>query len=226
VQAVSAAPAAARVQASTLISSLPKLLLATHNRGKATELSDLLGNIPFQVVTLADLGIADDVEEGVASFEENARLKARHYARLSGELTLADDSGLEVDALGGEPGPLSKRYAGENASDDERNRFLLSKLENVPWERRRAAFRCALAIAWPEGQVEEVQGECRGIIAFEPKGDHGFGYDPVFYIPELGKTMAELILDEKNRLSHRARAAEKAREVLERIARETAPKGV
>ncbi|MBI4297281.1 MAG: RdgB/HAM1 family non-canonical purine NTP pyrophosphatase [Chloroflexi bacterium] len=199
-----------------------KLLLATHNPAKVREMGTLLEGAPFQVLTLAALGLTDDVAEGVASFQENARLKALHYAHISGELTLADDSGLEVEALGGEPGPLSRRYAGEDATDEERIHYLLAKLVGVPWERRQATFRCALALAWPDGRVEEFQGECQGIIALEPQGQEGFGYDPVFYLPELGRTMAQLTFEEKNSLSHRAKAIQKARAALERLARKEA----
>ena len=129
-------------------------------------------------------------------------------------LTLADDSGIEVEALGGEPGVRSARYAGENKTDAERNAYLLAKLKAAPDIRRNAQFRCVIAIAVPNGKVEIFSGACQGIITKEPRGTHGHGYDPIFYIPELKKTMAELTLEEKNRLSHRARAAEKAKKWL------------
>jgi XTP/dITP diphosphohydrolase len=133
-------------------------------------------------------------------------------------LSLADDSGLEVSALGGEPGVRSARYAGEDASDAERVRYLLSKLDGIPQEKRQARFRCVIAIANPQGEVELCTGECEGFIAFEPKGERGFGYDPIFYLSELGKTMAELPPEKKNKISHRGRAAARAREVLKRLA--------
>jgi XTP/dITP diphosphohydrolase len=132
-------------------------------------------------------------------------------------LALADDSGLEVDALGGEPGPLSARYAGERASDRDRIDYLLSRLKGVPWEKRTARFRCVIALAVPGGNVEICSGECPGIITFTPKGKYGFGYDPIFYLPELGKTMAELPLAIKNQISHRGQAAHKAHQLLERL---------
>jgi XTP/dITP diphosphohydrolase len=132
-------------------------------------------------------------------------------------LSLADDSGLEVEALGGEPGPLSARYAGEGASDAERIDYLLARLKGIPREKRTARFRCVIAIAIPDGKVEVCAGECRGLITTAPRGKHGFGYDPIFYLPELEKTMAELPMEVKNRVSHRARAAEKAREALARL---------
>jgi XTP/dITP diphosphohydrolase len=195
-----------------------KLLLATHNKGKGEEYKVLLRGLPYETVTMAEQGLSLEVEETGASFEENSRLKATTVAAASGLLTLADDSGLEVDALGGEPGVQSSRYAGEGASDADRIKFLLSKLEDVPDEKRTARFRCVIAIGSPDGKVELCTGECRGVITKEPRGSYGFGYDPVFYVPELGKTMAELSPEEKNRISHRARAAEKARTILNRIA--------
>lgn len=190
------------------------LLLATNNEGKLREYQGLLKGIPFEIITLADQGITAEVAEIGKSFEENATLKATSLAAISGMLSLADDSGLEVDALGGEPGPLSHRYAGENATDADRVDFLLSKLKDVPEMQRTAQFRCVIAIAEPNGRVELCSGICRGFITAEPRGANGFGYDPIFLIPELGKTMAELTPDEKNLISHRARAAEKARELL------------
>jgi len=195
-----------------------KLLLGTNNRAKVHEYRSLLPDIPYDLVTLADEGITTEVEEVGISLEENAWLKATELAKESRLLTLADDSGLEVDALGGEPGPLSARYAGEDASDKDRIDFLLSKLVDIPPDKRSARFRCVIAIASPDGEVELCSGECPGIIAFEPRGSHGFGYDPVFYLPELKKTMAELSLEQKNELSHRGQAARKASAVLRRLA--------
>ena len=193
---------------------MPKLLLATNNKGKIREYKSLLKGIPYEIVTLAGQGITTEVNEVGGSFEENARLKASTLAKESGLLSLADDSGLEVDALGGEPGSLSHRYAGEGASDADRINYLLSRLKDVPETKRTARFRCVITIATPDGKVELCDGECRGIITSKPRGNQGFGYDPVFYLPELGKTMAELTLEEKNRVSHRAQAAEKARAFL------------
>jgi XTP/dITP diphosphohydrolase len=199
-------------------SKKPKLLLATNNQGKLREYRHLLRSIPFEIITPAGLGITGGVDEGGSSFEENAALKAAVMAGQSGLLTLADDSGLEVDSLGGEPGARSHRYAGEGASDIDRNRYLLTKLKNVPAGDRTARFRCVIAIAAPDGKIKLFSGECPGIIIDNPRGENGFGYDPIFYLPELGKTMAELTLEEKNKISHRARAAEKAREYLIDIA--------
>ena len=192
-----------------------KLLLATNNQAKVREYKSLLQNLPFELVTLIDLGITTIVDETGESMEENARLKASSLADESKLLALADDSGLEVDALGGEPGQLSARYAGEGASDRERINYLLKRLEGVPWEKRSARFRCVIAITTPDGKVELCSGECLGLVTLEPKGKHGFGYDPVFYLPELDKTMAELPLKVKNRVSHRGQAARKACPVME-----------
>jgi XTP/dITP diphosphohydrolase len=193
-----------------------KLLLATNNRGKVDEYRRLLKDIPFELVTLADAGITAEVDEVGESLEDNARIKATILAGRSGLLAMADDSGLEVDALGGEPGRLSARYAGEGASDKDRVNYLLSRLKDVPWEKRTARFRCVIAIATPSGEVALCSGECRGLITLEPKGSQGFGYDPIFYLPELGKTMAELPMEVKNQISHRGQAARKAYQVLNR----------
>jgi XTP/dITP diphosphohydrolase len=192
----------------------PKLLLATNNTGKVKEFRNLLAGIPFELVTPKEIGIVMDVDETGATYRENARLKACALATQSGLLTLADDSGIEIDALNGAPGVMSARYAGENASDAERVNFLLSKLKDVPQEKRTARFYCVIAIAHPDGKVEYCDGECKGTIAFEPSGASGFGYDPVFYLPEFGKAMAELTAEIKNQISHRARAAQKAKMLL------------
>ena len=190
-----------------------KLLIATHNRGKLKELSFLLGGVPFELVSLSDVGIEHDADETGDTLEENATLKAETYARLSGLPTLADDSGLEVEALGGAPGVHSARYAGEGATDEDRIALLLKNLSDYPqpWTAR---FRCVAAIVRPGQAAELYSGECRGEIITVPRGDNGFGYDPVFLITREGKTMAELTSDEKNRLSHRGAAAGKARNAL------------
>jgi len=194
-----------------------KLLLATNNKAKVREYKSLLQGLPYEVVTLAERSITTVVDEAGESLEENARLKATALAAESQLLSLADDSGLEVDALGGEPGPLSARYAGEDASDIERINYLLARLKDVPEEKRTARFRCVVAIATPDEEVETCSGECRGFITLAPRGEQGFGYDPVFYLPELGKTMAELPLELKNQVSHRGQAARKARELLKKL---------
>ncbi len=191
-----------------------KLLIASANRGKVSEYRTLLDGLDLELLSVQDAGITGEVEETGSTYEENARLKAVTCAMQSGLLTLADDSGLEVDALYGEPGVRSARYAGENATDQERVAYLLKRLEGVPEERRGARFVCVIAIATREGNVTFCHGECSGSIVFEPRGDRGFGYDPAFLLPGLGITMAELPPEEKNRLSHRGRAAAAAREVL------------
>ncbi len=193
----------------------PELLLGTNNRGKIREYRGLLSGLPYRLVTPAEAGISGAVEETGRTLEENARLKATLLAAESRRLTLADDSGLEVDALGGEPGPLSARYAGENATDNDRIYCLLARLRDVPRERRTARFRCVIAIAAPDGEVVLCEGECAGRIASEPRGKNGFGYDPIFYLPEMDCTMAELPPEVKDRVSHRGRAAAKARWILE-----------
>lgn len=194
--------------------SFGRLLLATNNQAKVKEYRSLLEGIPWTIVDLIDAGILYDVEETGSSFEENALLKSTIYSRLSGLTTLADDSGLEVDALGGEPGIRSARYAGEGASQKELIAHLLHKLEGIPQQKRNARFKCVIAISAPGGGDELFTGECPGIIAFKPAGKEGFGYDPVFFLPESGKTMAELNMEQKNAISHRGKAAEKARHYL------------
>ncbi len=191
-----------------------KLLIATNNRGKLTEYRDLLASL--DLVTLAEAGVDDTVEETGATYAENARLKATAAAARSGLISLGDDSGLEVDALDGAPGLMSARYAGEHASDADRISLLLTQLAGVPWQRRTARFRCVIALSTPSGEVATCEGECEGIIALEQKGTGGHGYDPVFYMPEVGMTMAELPLDVKDRISHRAHAAKHVPGLLSR----------
>ncbi len=193
---------------------MPELLLASSNPGKIREYRFLMDGLGYRITTLIEQGIEEVVTESGSSYEQNARLKAFTYAELSQLTTLADDSGLEVDALHGEPGVQSARFAGAVATDVERVSLLLAKLNGVPWERRTARFKCVIAIASPGSRLDVCYGECQGMIAFEAKGENGFGYDPVFYLPEKGKTMAELPLEMKNQVSHRARASQKARQVL------------
>lgn len=179
----------------------------------------LFQGLPWRLVTLEEAGVFMKAEETGTSYEENARIKALAYATASRMVALADDSGLEVDALDGLPGVESARFGGK-ATDRERVEYLLSLMKDIPQEKRTARFICVIAIATPEGRVETVRGECHGTITTGPRGANGFGYDPVFYFPELGKTLAELPLDVKNRVSHRGRAAREAYKVLERLARE------
>jgi XTP/dITP diphosphohydrolase len=194
-----------------------KLLVATHNPGKVREYRELLADLPLEVTYLDAEGITFEVEETGTTFAENAILKAMTYAGASGLWTWADDSGLEVDTLGGAPGVYSSRYAGPGASDADRYRKLLDALTGVPWDRRTARFRCTVALATPGGEARTVDGACEGIIAFGPAGSNGFGYDPVFYLPEHGATMAQLAPEVKNAISHRGRAAQAAVGVLKEM---------
>jgi len=193
---------------------MPQLLLATTNPGKIREYRLLLAGVGYQIVTLSEQGITEAVTEEGESYEQNAARKAVVYAKLSRLITLADDSGIEVDALNGKPGVHSARFAGKKATDADRVAKLLAMLSGVPRDKRTAHFKCVIAIATPEGKLDICQGECHGIVAFEAKGENGFGYDPIFYLPGLGKTMAELPPRLKNRLSHRGKAARKARKIL------------
>jgi XTP/dITP diphosphohydrolase len=183
-----------------------KLLIATNNQGKQIEIVDLLKDMPIELLTPRQAGLALDVPEIGISYAENAHLKAEAFARLSGLLTLADDSGLEVDALGGAPGLHSARYVDQpGATDADRRTALLRALGRYPqpWTAR---FRCVVALARASGTFHFTEGICPGVIIPEERGSGGFGYDPIFYIPEMGKTMAELGMAEKNHLSHRALA--------------------
>ncbi len=187
-----------------------ELLIATRNPHKMQELAQILAGVPIALRSLADLGILEEVEETGATYAENAILKAVAYARLSGMRALADDSGLEVEYLGGEPGLRSARYAGEGSPNQARIAKLLGKLEGIPWDQRKARFVCVIAIAGPDSVISLYEGTCDGVITTEPRGEGGFGYDPIFYMPEFGCTMAELTEQVKNRVSHRARAVQAA----------------
>ena len=198
--------------------TMQRIVIATHNMGKLREYRDLLGDLPVALVSLADLGLTESPEETGSSFEENARLKALAYARAAGLLTLADDSGLEVDALGGAPGIHSARYGGGEAPNDEaRYRLLLNNLAHVPGPERTARFRCVVALAAPQGEIYMAEGRCEGRIGYGPVGEHGFGYDPVFIVAGRDVTMAQLPPEEKNRISHRARALQAIRPALTRL---------
>jgi XTP/dITP diphosphohydrolase len=192
-----------------------KLLFATRNPGKIRELQALATGL--DVLSLADVSGVPEVEETEDTLQGNARLKALAAARSSGLWALADDSGLFVDALGGAPGVHSARYAA--GGDADRVAKLLQEMERVADGQRGAAFRCVLALASPAGEVNLAEGECRGQVLRAPRGSSGFGYDPVLFLPELGRTMAELALEEKGRFSHRARAFERMRPTLTKLAR-------
>jgi XTP/dITP diphosphohydrolase len=202
--------------APTLPASRARLLLASNSRHKLLELRSILADLPVELVTPAEVGIDLDVPETGLTFHENAELKAITFARHGGMVALADDSGLEIDALDGEPGVQSKRYAGPGATDADRIALVLSRLRDVPAIRRTARFRCVIALATPESLVGTVEGVCYGLIASEPRGAGGFGYDPIFWLPDRGCTMAELRPDEKNQISHRGRAARASRDLIDR----------
>jgi XTP/dITP diphosphohydrolase len=200
--------------------TITPLVIATRNRGKYDEILALLAGLCATLVPLDRAGPVEVPPEGGDSFQENARRKALAVAAATGCLTLADDSGLEVDALGGEPGVRSARFGGPAVHDDaERNQLLLARLRGIPIARRTARFRCAVAIAEPGGRVWEAQGGCEGRITEAPRGTGGFGYDPVFEIPALGRTLAEIGPEAKNRISHRAQALARARTILDAILR-------
>lgn len=193
---------------------MPKLLVATHNKGKIQEYADMLVEIPVQWVGLDEVNIAIDVAETGRTFTENAVLKATTYAQMSGLLTLADDSGLEVDALDGRPGVYTARFGGPGLTPVQRYQYLLSLLEEIPDEQRTAHFTCVIALATPDGLLGTTTGVCPGRITHAPAGDGGFGYDPVFFFPEYGRTMAELPADTKHQISHRGRALRKMAPLL------------
>ncbi len=202
------------------------LVLASANCGKFREIAAILGDAPVLLLPLDRFGIEMPPESG-DSFQENARRKALHVAAASGQYALADDSGLEVEVLDGRPGVYSARYGGPDKTDADRNRLVLQELERVPLEQRSARFRCALALASPAGRVTAVEAACEGRIALVPRGEGGFGYDPIFEVSSLGATMAELPAAVKDQISHRALALRNLRPVLAALARgnQTAGRG-
>ena len=212
------------------------LVIATGNKGKLREYQKLLSELPFNIVSLDDVGISLEVEETGNTFSDNAWLKALTYSKLTGMLTLSDDSGLEVDALQGQPGVHSARYGGESlTSDEERVSLLLKNIESVKWAERTARFKCVIAIAETQKAqferaeyanqgssearpIASVVGSISGMIQYEPQGEGGFGYDPVFYLPSIKQTMAEMTLEYKNLISHRSDATRKVIQVLRSLA--------
>jgi len=205
------------------VAEATEVLLGTSNAHKLAELRAILGDLPLMLLSLSDIAPLPDVAETGATFAENAILKATAYARASGLLTLADDSGLEIDALGGEPGLYSARWAGASTPYSERFRIILERMAQTPPEQRTARFRCVIAIARPDELLTTAEGVLEGMIAPEPQGAGGFGYDPIFYLPAYGKTVAELPAEVKNRISHRALAAARARQQLLDIVRNDDP---
>jgi XTP/dITP diphosphohydrolase len=192
-----------------------ELIVATRNRGKVREIQRALKGLGLRIYSLGDFSDAPEIEEDGKSFTENALKKARFYSKYFGKLTIADDSGLEVDILKGLPGIYSARYAGEGASNRENNRKLLREMEGIPLSKRGARFRCAIAMVSDEGKEVVAEGSCKGRIGFREAGKRGFGYDPLFILPQYGKTMAQLTLEEKNRISHRGKALTKIRKLID-----------
>jgi XTP/dITP diphosphohydrolase len=182
------------------------LLVATHNQGKVAELADMMQDLKVNWLSLDEAGVTMDVAETGRTFQANAELKATTYAAATGLLTLADDSGLEVDALGGEPGVYTARFGGVGLTPKERYELLLAKMGDIPWEQRTARFRCVVALAGENGLIGTAEGSCEGMIAWEAAGEGGFGYDPIFYLPDRGVTMAQLTAAAKHQISHRGRA--------------------
>ena len=191
-----------------------KIVLATHNQGKIREFRKIFSDMGVEAVTISEIADVPEPEETGHTFEENALIKAKAVMKVTGQLTLADDSGLEIDALNGEPGIYSSRYLGEDTSYVKKNSVILERLKDVPEEKRSARFVCAVAAAFPDGQSKVIRGTMEGSIGYEIKGENGFGYDPIFYLPQYGKYSAELTSDEKNAISHRGEALRRIREVL------------
>jgi XTP/dITP diphosphohydrolase len=191
-----------------------KVFLATRSKGKIAEFSELLAPYKVEIITTYDLENPLEVAETEDTFRGNARLKATAYMEHTGYPSLADDSGLVVDVLDGAPGVYSSRYAGESATDKENNKKLLEELKDIPKEKRKAKFISAIALVFPNNSVQIVEGSCDGIILDKPKGDNGFGYDPLFFVPEANKTYAEMSPSEKNKYSHRAKAMQKLSRIL------------
>lgn len=193
-----------------------RLIFATGNEHKMVEIREILGELPVEILSMKDVGIKADIVENGNTFEENALIKAKEVCKLAGEMVLADDSGLEIDYLNGEPGIYSARYMGEDTSYRIKNQNLIDRLEGVPDEKRTARFVCAIAAAFPDGRSFVVRGTIEGIIGYEERGTNGFGYDPIFYLPERGVSTAEIPPEEKNSISHRGDALRKMKELLER----------
>ena len=192
------------------------MIFATGNENKMKEIREILGALPLEILSMKEAGVSADIVEDGKTFEENALIKARAICKLAGEMVLADDSGLEIDYLNKEPGIYSARYMGEDTSYHIKNKSLIDRLEGVPDEKRTARFVCAIAAVFPDGKQLVVRGTVEGIIGYEEKGENGFGYDPIFYLPERGCTTAELPPEEKNSISHRGNALRLMKELLER----------
>ena len=200
---------------------IDKIIFATGNEGKMREVRMILGDLGIQVVSMKEAGVTAEAEENGTTFEENAIIKAKEIMEKTGEIVLADDSGLEVDALGGEPGIYSARYMGHDTSYHIKNNSLIERLEGKTGEERSARFVCAIAACFPDGRVLITRGIMEGQIGYEEKGENGFGYDPVFYLPEYQCYSAELPLEEKNKLSHRGKALRLMKEALQKEQEDT-----
>ena len=185
---------------------MDKIVFATTNEGKVKEIKEILKDFPIEVVSMKEMGITADIEENGTTFEENSLIKARALAKLSGLPALADDSGLEVDYLNGEPGIYSARYLGRDTDYDYKNNYIIDKLSGAKGEDRSARFVCVISLVLPDGREFVERGVVEGLIGYEQKGENGFGYDPIFYLPEYGKTSAELPPEKKNKISHRGKA--------------------
>ncbi len=185
---------------------MKKIIFATGNEGKMREIREILSDLDVEVLSMKEAGITADIVEDGTTFEENAVIKAKTICELCGEITLADDSGLEIDYLNKEPGIYSARYMGEDTSYRIKNANLIERLEGVPDEKRTARFVCAVAAAFPDGSVKTVRATMEGRIGYEEKGENGFSYDPIFFLPEYGCSSAELSMEEKNKISHRGKA--------------------
>lgn len=183
-----------------------KLVVASKNKGKLKEIEEILAGMPFEVVSMETAGIGNDIEETGSTFEENALIKAREIYEITKEMVMADDSGLEVDYLNGAPGVYSARFAGEGATDEQKNQKLLDLLRDVPFDKRKARFVCVIAVFFRNGEYFTVRGTCEGYIALKPEGKNGFGYDPLFYMPEYNMTTAQMEPEQKHMISHRGRA--------------------
>ncbi len=194
-----------------------ELLLATENKGKIREIKQMLNDPRLKLLLLKDFPGLPKLHEEGTTFRENAIYKAKEFSKLTGKLSLADDSGLEVEALGGNPGVYSARFAGEDATDEENNSRLLKLLGDLPLHKRKAHFRCVMAVVSPEGWIKVAEGKCSGLIGFKPQGRFGFGYDPLFIIPEYNRTFGQLAPQIKNKLSHRSQALKKVRKLLEKM---------
>lgn len=195
---------------------MPRIIFATSNEGKMKEIRLIMKDSGYDVVSLKEAGVSAEIIEDGTTFEENAVIKASAIAKLTGELAMADDSGLEVDYMDKAPGIYSARFLGEDTDYEIKNNYILDKLKDVPQEERSARFVCAIALVWPDGKTLTKRATIEGYIGYEIRGENGFGYDPIFMVPEYDKTTAELSIEEKNKISHRAKALQAMKEELKK----------